>query len=52
MKVTLACPIRMPGVEESRDDSQDVRRYGQEKRDNIGVAKSFDHGGEEISDGS
>ena len=52
VQVALARAVSVPGVQECRDDSQDVRRGGEEERLDVAVSKGFDDGGEEVRHGA
>lgn len=52
MQVALARAVSVPGVQECRDDSQGVRRGGEEERLDVAVSEGFDDGGEEVRHGA
>ena len=52
VEVSFPSSIGVPGVEERRDDCQDVWRHCEKERDDIGVPESLDDGWKQVRDRS
>lgn len=48
VEISLSRPVRMPGVAEGRDDTKNIRWYGQQQGDDVAVAKGLNDGWEEV----
>lgn len=48
MEISLARPVRVPGIAEACGDTEDIWWYGQQERDDVAVTKGLNDGWEDI----